>query len=193
MVRKAPSLAIIIDEKTNLLDEVCGQIPSGQAPNRFQSIEVVEFRTFEREGCGPLAHAHVFEPLGKPSRETELIKPTLGPQRPANPSGPGRILSIQLSSPSCIKFHLFMIPKGQRGFFPGYKIPFKLDTDKGVVETYVSSARGGTVVGDPNSGKYVQADLAKWYSAHPELRVGSRLEIEAIEPTKSYCLRIVQV
>lgn len=55
VVSKKPDIAIIIDEKTEELEEVLGMLP-------FKP-EVVEFRTFKREGVGLGVHIHLFEPL----------------------------------------------------------------------------------------------------------------------------------
>lgn len=124
-------------------------------------------------------HAHVFEPLFKPTK-TMIIPP---------PAGTDDTLEVTLSQPTCINFHLFYIPKEERGFFPGYKIPFYMETDTGTYETWVSSAPKGTERGDPNAGVFVQRNLNTWFKAHPELQVGSKIQVQAIEPMKRYRLR----
>jgi hypothetical protein len=78
-----------------------------------------------------------------------------------------------------------------RAFFPGYKVPFVLETDQGEIWTRVTSARRGTSVGAPMKGTLVSG-LKKWYKAHPEIRTGSRFIIEAIEPKKRYRLSILE-
>lgn len=58
LLARPPVLTIVIEEKTRLLDEAVQQLPS----HLFGAVKVVELRTFCREGCGLLAHAHLFEP-----------------------------------------------------------------------------------------------------------------------------------
>ena len=99
-------------------------------------------------------------------------------------------IEITVRNPSFIKFHLFYIPKTSRRFFPGYKIPFKLETDIGGIETCVTSAPASTQVGDPDAGAYIQANLAEWYRRHPTIRVGDNVMFEVIEPMKRYRLKV---
>lgn len=165
-----PMITVIIEKDTEQLREALQALAY-----QYQRIKVVEFQTFARTDIGMPVHAHLFEPPIEP------------PHPPPNTIE--NALEITLSNPTCINFHLFFIPKEKRGFFPGYKIPFKLQTDIGILETWVSSAPKGTDVGDPQAGVYVQRDLANWYRAHPELKVGSKIIVEAIEPMKLYRLR----
>ena len=55
LISNSPILVIVIDEKTEELEEVCSSL-------RLET-KVIAFRTFEREGVGPAVHAHLFEPL----------------------------------------------------------------------------------------------------------------------------------
>ena len=82
------------------------------------------------------------------------------------------------------------IPPRYRSFLPGYNVPFILETDVGEIQTYMSSAPQDTAVGDPVQGKYFQAGLRKWYAAHPEIKQGSKVTLEAIEPMKKYRLSV---
>ncbi len=189
-VCRPPVLAIVIDEKTDQLNEVCDQLPA-----KFKSIEVVEFKTFQRAGSDPTVHAHLFEPLhrivdeAKDNREKPVRDPR--PILSDNRLDQNVVLEITLRSPTCIKYNLFHIPTKSRSFFPGYEIPFRLLTDVGPIETRVSSAPNGTEKGDPKGGSRVRANLAGWYKAHPELLVGSKILIKAIEPMKVYRLEVV--
>ena len=167
-----PVLTVIIERETEELREALRAVPCKQK-------EVVEFQTFTRESIGLAAHAHLFEPLFK-------VAP------PSPPPPPGKTLEITLSNPTCLNFHLFFIPKEERMFFPGYKVPFSIETDVGTYETWVSSAPKGTVKGDPKAGVYVQRKLVGWFKAHPELKVGSRIVVETIEPMKRYRLKTIQ-
>lgn len=171
-----PILTIIIEKKTADLEEALKVLTCRQK-------QVVEFQTFTREGVGLAVHGHLFEPLFK---HTEIAPPP--------PPEPGtKTLEITLSSPSCLKFHLFYVLKERRAFFPGYKVPFTLQTDIGTIETWVSSAPEGTQKGDPRAGVYIQGNLSSWFKAHPDLKVGSKIVVTAVEPMKRYQLRILSI
>lgn len=70
LISKPPVLTIIIEKRTEELNEALGALAHPQ-------IQVVEFQTFTREGVGLSVHAHLFEPLYKPS--------TLGRERGVAP------------------------------------------------------------------------------------------------------------
>lgn len=80
---RPPVLAIVIDEKTEQLDEVCGQLPA-----RFKSIEVVEFKTFQRTGSDLTVHAHLFEPLQRTVTSQGIIRPPISKPVSESPGGP---------------------------------------------------------------------------------------------------------
>ena len=88
------------------------------------------------------------------------------------------------------KWGLIPVPKEYRSFFPGYKVPFILDTDIGEIRTKVTSGSKGTKIGDPETGNYIQGGLKPWYDRHRELKEGHKLVIEVIEPKKRYGLSI---
>jgi len=58
LISKLPVVTIIIEKRTEQLDEAIGALAHPQ-------IKVVEFQTFAREGVGIDVHAHLFEPLYK--------------------------------------------------------------------------------------------------------------------------------
>ena len=182
IVSKPPVVAIIIDEKTKELEEACQQLPT-----KVHSVKVMELKTFQRYGCESIVHAHVFEPLYQIAGGTNSQVDENGAIVP--PQGPKDFLEITVPSPSFRKFHLFNIPKGRRHFFPGYRIPFHLETDIGTIQTYVTSAPRGTEFGNPDAGVYVQSKLADWYRAHPKINVGNKIVVEVIEPMKRYGLK----
>ncbi len=173
LIATPPTITIIIEKDTDQLEE---------ALRKYAQKKVIEFQTFRRVEAEAV-HAHLFEPL---------IKLTVVPPPPPPPPPPDGELEIVIRNPSSIKFHLFYIPKGKRSFFPGFKIPFTLETDIGEVQTHVASARAGTQVGDPSAGVFFQANLAEWYRRHSELKVGDRVTIKVIEPMKKYRLEIVK-
>lgn len=88
------------------------------------------------------------------------------------------------------KWGLIPLPRESRSFFPGFKVPFILDTDIGEITTKVTSGSKGTKIGDPEAGNYVQGGLKPWYDRHRELKEGNKLIIEVIEPKKRYRLSI---
>jgi len=89
------------------------------------------------------------------------------------------------------KYHVIPIPKRMRRFFPGYKLPFSLETDIGEVKTHVSSAPKGTHIGDPDKGAYIQSRLKNWFDSHQtDLKIGATLRIQALEAGKRYKLSI---
>lgn len=70
LISSRPILAIVIEEKTKELEEVCSSLPL--------KTKVVEFKTFVREGVGLAVHAHLFEPLYRPTVTEE--RPAIGPK-----------------------------------------------------------------------------------------------------------------
>ncbi|MEM3890745.1 MAG: hypothetical protein QW282_01120 [Nitrososphaerales archaeon] len=55
LIHKPPTYLIIVDEKTEELEDVVKRLQA--------EINVLELKTFEREGVGLAVHAHLFEPL----------------------------------------------------------------------------------------------------------------------------------
>lgn len=88
------------------------------------------------------------------------------------------------------KYSLIPISKEIRHFFPGYKVPFILETDIGEIETHVTSAPQGTPIGTPDAGNYIVGGLKPWYKRHHSLTDGSTLVIEKINAGKRYRLNI---
>jgi hypothetical protein len=89
------------------------------------------------------------------------------------------------------RYHFIPVSKKNRPFFPGYKLPFSLETEIGVVKTYVTSAPKGTPIGDPDRGAYIQSGLREWFDLYEvQLVNGATLRIEALEPGKRYKLTI---
>lgn len=88
------------------------------------------------------------------------------------------------------RWGLIPIGKKNRSLFPGYNVPFTLDTDIGELVTHVTSAPAGTRIGDPIAGSYIQGNLKPWYNKHVELKDGDKLIIEILEPKRKYRLTI---
>ena len=89
------------------------------------------------------------------------------------------------------KYALIRVPRELRYLFPGYKVPFILETDIGEVTTQVTSAPKGVKMGDPEAGQYIQGGLKPWYNKHKELKVGSKLVLEILESKKRYRLNVL--
>ncbi len=172
LIARPPSITIVIEEYTNQLRE---------ALRKYTQEKVVEFQTFTREGIGLSVHAHLFEPIYK------SVKPSpLPPPPPPPPTSDGE-LEVTIRNPSFIKFHLFVIPKVKRPFFPGYKVHFILETDIGEVETWVTSRTASQP-----EGVYIQGNLAEWYRRHSTIQMGDKVTFKVIEPLKRYRLEIVK-
>ncbi|MGD0351927.1 MAG: hypothetical protein ABSB38_00265 [Dehalococcoidia bacterium] len=185
VISKPPVLTIIVEKPIQGLDETLKAL----SRDTISDIKVVEFQTFVQKNVGLGAHVHLFEPL----YPVVTPKPTIVLEQTKSSPATTKIAvqgSLEIIvKPACIRFHLFFIPKHSRRFFPGYRVPFKLETDVMEIETYVTSARAGTQVGDPDAGAYIQANLAEWYRRHPEIKVGDRVILELIEPMKRYRLK----
>jgi hypothetical protein len=134
--------------------------------------EVVELRTFTRQGIGLAVHAHLFEPLYKPA----IINI---PQSSAPVMLSRNTLEIVLQ-PSNIKYRYIYIPKARKDLFPDFTATLELETDIGVFVVGLYHESWGTGI---------QKGLSKWFKAHPELKVGDKLVLEVLEPMKKYSLR----
>lgn len=65
LISSRPTLVVVIEEKTEVLEDVCNVLPL--------ETKVVEFRTFVREGVGLAGHAHLFKPLHKPHEPPKKV------------------------------------------------------------------------------------------------------------------------
>jgi hypothetical protein len=90
-------------------------------------------------------------------------------------------------SNSAIKYNFVDVPKRFRRLFPGYKVPFILETNVGEIETYITGGYATDKVGDPDVGHYFTKGLSKWYR-HNDVKEGDTVIIEVIEPNKRYKL-----
>jgi len=182
-----PRIVIIIDSLNGRLGEQFKE----QVDGTDRDIKIVEFKTFRRENA-PSVHAYLFESLYK-LKTIEKSVTVIPPKREEHQSPENRV-EIELTH-SSKEYNLIPISRC-RHFFPGYKVEFILDTDIGDIKARVSSAPGGTQIGDPHAGNYIKSvirgELTKWYDAHPELKAGDKIIIEAIEPKKRYRLRVAK-
>ena len=100
------------------------------------------------------------------------------------------VIEFELNA-SSRKYVYIPLPKDKRYFFPGLKRNFELVTDIGVLTAHVTSAPNGTPIGDPHAGGHIRGRFGPWYTKHPELKDGTKLRMEALEPGKRYKLSIV--
>ncbi|MEI9475891.1 MAG: hypothetical protein WCO26_04875 [Deltaproteobacteria bacterium] len=103
-------------------------------------------------------------------------------------------IEIPVNAKSYQRYKVIWFPKKVRNIFPGYKIPFVIETDVGEIPSKVTAAPKGTKEGDPDAGSYIKSvsrgDLTRWYHKHKDLKLGDKLLIEVIEPKKRYRLSI---
>lgn len=167
LISKPPILTIIIEKDTQGLREAISTLAHPQ-------IKVVEFQTFTREGVGLSVHAHLFEPLYQAPPKKVAITETSKEEITA-------LKKIELIVWPATRGRL-NISKTDRSFFPDYGEPFTIVTDIGEFRTLL----------------YKQKDekdhfhLEKWSKAHPELKVGDKVTLEAIEPKRKYHLEIIK-
>jgi hypothetical protein len=177
LTSKPPVVTIIIEKRTEQLDDAISALAHSQ-------IKVVEFQTFTREGIGLGVHAHLFAPLFKPPSEMPITEeaPKILPES---------VIVITVK-PAYIKYKYLPILQKYRSLFPGFKTPFGLDTDIGMIETAVYALYPAKWrEGDMNSDAGFYRGLRTWFKAHHELTAGQKLIIEVIEPMKRYRLKIV--
>jgi hypothetical protein len=160
LISQPPIIAVVINERADELQEVCNSLPGEK--------RILEFQTFVEEGAGLDVHAHLYHPL------------TISPNR----------LEVTILNGSFGRFHRLRIPENRRTFFPGYKIPFKIETDTGEIETCVCSARSGTQLGDRAAGRYIEVNLTHWLKKHSGTKVGDTVVLIAVEPLRRYRLAI---
>jgi len=174
LLSKSPVVTIIIEKHTEQLEEAIGALAHSQ-------IKIVEFQTFTREGVGLSVHAHLFEPLYKVPSEEVVTK--LPKELPLSE------LSISVQ-PAHIEHEYLPIFQKYRDLFPGFREPFELETDIGVIETSVYGMHPKNWrEGDMNSNAEFHKGLGKWFRAHPELKPGNNLVIQVIELMKRYRLK----
>lgn len=197
LIEQPPKLAIVIDKRVPGLDDAKDAL-------KIQP-EVVEFLTFVRERVGLAVHAHLFEPLVKEEKPVLAVTPQpvtpfptpqpIAPVRPVTPPLGNRIEVIltegKLGKMSWKKYAVIYLHREQYSFFPGYRVAFQMETDIGNITTWRGQGSGKAKVGDPGAGVLIGANMKPWFDAHPELKPGVKLVIEAIEPYKRYRLSII--
>ena len=103
-----------------------------------------------------------------------------------------KCIVVQLQ-PAFQKYPLIPIRAEHRQLFPGFREPFILETDAGNIETWVVGAKNAAI-GDPNEGAYLRAGIPEWYRHHhPDLRGGSKVQIQVIDPMRRYRISVLEL
>ncbi|MHB1161802.1 MAG: hypothetical protein ACYC3V_15965 [Chloroflexota bacterium] len=96
-------------------------------------------------------------------------------------------------TPSSLKYRLVPVRQEYRALFPGYEIPFVLETDCGAFKAKVTAARKGTQKGNPSAGTYFKTigrvGLSQWYAHHGNLSSDDAVFVDVVEPKSRYRLR----
>ena len=155
--------------------------------------EITEISKQEKESIQEIMKsAGIFYPVDTEYTEEEITPSERQEMRTRNifakTTNRIEIILHNLHTPK--RYALIPIPKEYRRFFPGYKVPFALETDIGEIRTKVTSAPRDTEYGDPDAGNYIQGGLKPWYNKHKDLKEGDKLIIEVIEPKKRYRLYV---
>lgn len=110
LISHDPVLAIIIEEETEKLREVSKTL------SKIIETQVIEFKTFEREGVGSIVHAHLFEPLYKPTSNVEqpYVAPTIGGITPTKKKEDEAIQQLLDTGLIQVKQKIFKNHKGRR-------------------------------------------------------------------------------
>ena len=182
LISKPPVLTIIIEKRTEELNEALSALAHPQ-------IKVVEFQTFTREGVGLGVHAHLFEPIYRPIK----VLPTPVVARPGLPVHHPQALSGAIkvrfeTARTAHPFYLLRFEKQDRGFLPGYKQEFTLETNIGETKARVTSAQGNPISGDSEAGKYITGSLGEWAKQNPQVKSGDILTLIELVPKARYRL-----
>ncbi len=86
---------------------------------------------------------------------------------------------------SDLAYNILRFPKVYRGFFPGYKTPFVLESNVGQLELQVTSAPKDTEIGDPDAGNYIVGGLREWYD-HNQVQEGNKVRVTEVKKHKKY-------
>ena len=90
-----------------------------------------------------------------------------------------------------LKYQLIPLPRKYRLQFPSYGEEFTLLTDIGEIPAKVTS-KYKREENLEKAGNYIKSvkpgELGKWYRKHPELKPGSKIIIEILEPKRKYKL-----
>ena len=92
---------------------------------------------------------------------------------------------------SDIKYGIIQIPTAHRAFFPGFQVPFIMESDYGEFHLKVSSGKDETNIGDLYEGKYLTGKLQRLYKPPINIQEGDKIIIEMLEKHRRYRLKIL--
>jgi hypothetical protein len=185
VISKPPVLTIIVEKPIKGLDETLKAL----SRDTISDIKVVEFQTFIQEGVGLGVHAHLFEPIYRPIK----VLPTPVVARPGLPVHHPQALSGAIkvrfeTAKTAHPFYLLRFEKQDRGFLPGYKQEFTLETNIGETKARVTSAQGNPISGDSEAGTYITGSLGEWAKQNPQVKSGDILTLIELVPKARYRL-----
>ncbi len=183
LVDKQPSVTVIIEQKTEALQEALSALPF--------ATTVVEFKTYVREGVNNInVHAHIFEPLYKVSttQNSHLIASVDTENQSASPI----IIKLGLSH---ITYPYIHIPKNVENCFPpGDNNIIQFHTNIGII-------KARTCVGCSNGKDYLDIlklkkeqksgdikDLKDWFEFNKNLKPGDKIQIDVVVPKSEFKL-----
>jgi hypothetical protein len=169
LITKPPVLVIIIEERTRELDEALDLL-------KYSPINIIEFQTFKRVGAETV-HAHLFEPLYKPTTPTFIIGPESITQKVSTQRMEQKVWR------SYREYGYIGIWKKFRDLFPDVGETIELVNGDG--EIYQVE------IGDYEGSKQLWG-LQEWYRKHPDVKEGDSIIITVIEPMKKYRLEILK-
>jgi len=170
LIKKDPILTIIIEKNTEKLKEAI------QIFEERYKTEIVEFRTFRREGAEAV-HAHLFEPLYELKHEPVTISKSTQSAEFLNNS-----FEIDLK-PSYITQQYIHVPIAKKSLFPKNRT-VEIDAGSVVFETKFYDYE--------KNGQWLQNNLDKWFNMEPKPKVGDIIRISVIEPMRKYRLEILK-
>lgn len=158
-----------IPENARLTHRLCNRKRGGEL--KFQSYNA--FTETEK---------HITSKQGAGGTPTGNLKRSITYDRSSSISR----IEFDLSTVHTLKEHgVISFPPEDRRFFPGYKVPFTLETDLGEIETWIASGTQYSKVGDPDEGKYFSKGVKPWVRHHSnEIQVGTTIIIEKSSPTR---------
>ncbi|MHA1196933.1 MAG: type I restriction endonuclease [Promethearchaeota archaeon] len=164
------------EEFLNLLKEIIRGLDQEQITEALTNIDysfsntLLPVNTIEEES--------IEQPPSKISNNENSIDIILPPAQKAD-------------NPYWRKYNLIPIFSDHRTFFPGYKVPFTLETDFGEITTWVTGGRRDDTVGDPRAGIFISTGITDLYRRFPDLKPGDTLRIIKLEENR-YRLEVIK-
>ncbi len=91
-----------------------------------------------------------------------------------------------------IRYGVIKVARNIRSFFPGFRVPFLLETDAGTYKVKVSSGHKGAPKGALDIGEAITGGLKTLYNQVPPIKAGDVLRLEELERGKRYKLTVLR-